>query len=178
VQPAPLPSLSIEALQEHHDRTSFGSGVIELDRYLYSQAGQDAKRRVAAPFVLLNKKTIISYYTLSAYGIRLADLPAEAIKRMPKYPVLPATLLGRLAVSQDRQGQKLGQFMLIDALRRSLENTHEIGSIGVVVNAYNESAERFYLHHEFTPLPGQTRKLFLAMATIKKLFPRLPEHGQ
>ncbi len=158
-------------MHERHDRKSFASGVAELDGYLHAQAGQDAKRNVAAPFVLLDGgKTIIGYYALSACGIRLADLHAEAIKKLPKYPVLPATLLGRLAVSRERPGQKLGQFMLIDALHRSFKNTREIGSIGVVVDAYDDGAERFYLHHEFTRLPGQTRKLFLAMATIKKLF--------
>jgi predicted GNAT family N-acyltransferase len=105
-----------------------------------------------------------------------ASAPAfyRVIARMPKYPVLPATLLGRLAVSRERQRQKLGQFMLMDALRRSWENTHRIGSIGVVVDAYDDNAEGFYLHHEFIRLPGQTRKLFLAMATIKKLFSEQP----
>jgi GNAT superfamily N-acetyltransferase len=175
VKPAPLPPLSIESLHEHHDRTSFASGIPELDRYLHTQAGQDAKRSVAAPFVLLgHDKTVIGYYTLSSYGILLADLPSEITKRLPKYPVLPATLLGRLAVSRERQRQKLGQFMLMDALRRSWENTHRIGSIGVVVDAYDDNAEGFYLHHEFIRLPGQTRKLFLAMATIKKLFSEQP----
>ena len=80
-------------------------------------------------------------------------------------------------LSRERQGQKLGQFMLMDALRRSLQNTREIGSIGVVVDAYDDSAERFYLHHEFTLLPGQARKLFLPMATIKKLFPSEKERS-
>jgi hypothetical protein len=75
-------------------------------------------------------------------------------------------------VSREDQGKKLGQFLLMDALRRSLNNTGEIGSIGVVVDAYDGSAEKFYLHHQFMALPGQTGKLFLAMATIKKLFPQ------
>ncbi len=163
--------LSIEPLGERHDRTTFCSGVPELDRYLRSHAGQDAKRSVAAPFVLLEDgNTILGYYTLSACGIRLTDLPAAAVKKLPRYPLLPATLLGRLAVSQERQGQKLGQLMLLDALRRSLENTREMGSIGVVVDAYDDNARRFYLHHEFTLMPGEDRKLFLSMVTIRKLF--------
>ena len=172
----PSPSflhLSIEPLQERHDKTKFDSGVDVFNQYLQTQASQDAKRSVAAPFVLVeHRTTVIGYYTLSAYGIRLADLSSAAIKKLPKYPLLPATLLGRLAVSHERQGQKLGQFMLMDTLRRSLESTREIGSIGVVVDAYNGSAEKFYLHHEFSPLPGQTNKLFLGMATTKKLFPQ------
>lgn len=163
--------LFIEPLGDRHDRTSFASGVVELDRYLRTQAGQDAKRSVAATFVLLEQDlTILGYYTLSAYGIRLGHLSPEVVKKLPKYPILPATLLGRLAVSREWQGKKMGQLMLMDALHRSMKNTREIGSIGVVVDAHNESAEKFYLHHEFTRLPGDTRKLFLSMATIKKLF--------
>ena len=167
----PSPAFSIEPLRDRHDRTGFVSGVPELDRYLHTQASQNAKRSVAATFVLLEQgAVVIGYYTLSAYGIRLTDLSAEAIKKLPKYPVLPATLLGRLAISQKWQGRKLGQFLLMDALRRSMENTREIGSIGVMVDAYDDSAEKFYLHHEFSDLPGQPRKLFLSMATIRKLF--------
>jgi hypothetical protein len=162
---------TVEPLQDGHDRTNFTSGVAELDRYFQSQAGQDAKRKVAAPFVLIDQQRIVvGYYTLSAYGIRLGDLPPQTIKKLPKYPVLPATLLGRLAISQPHQGKKLGQFLLLDASRRSLKNTMQVGSIGVVVDAYDEKAERFYTHHEFRQMPGHNGKLFLAMATIAKLF--------
>jgi predicted GNAT family N-acyltransferase len=161
----------VAPLADKHDRTKFTSGVAELDRYFQFQAGQDAKRKVAAPFVLLDQREfVVGYYTLSAYGIRLTDLPAETVKRLPKYPLLPATLLGRLAVNREHHGQKLGQFLLMDALRRSLKNTGEIGSIGVVVDAFDASAERFYSHHEFTAF-GHSGKLFLSMATIKRLFP-------
>lgn len=163
--------LSVEPLQERHDRTGFVSGVAELDHYFRTQAGQDAKRRVAAPFVLLNREgAIVGYYTLSAYAIRLEELPDDVAKKLPKYPLLPATLLGRLAISQQHQRQKLGQFLLMDALRRSWENTRQIGAVGVVVEAYDENAEKFYRHHEFTSFPDQPKKLFMSMTTIKKLF--------
>ncbi len=165
-------SYSVQPLQDKHARANFFSGVIALDRYFQLQAGQDSRRRVAAPFVLVDdREKIIGYYTLSAYSVALVNLPAETVKRLPKYPFLPATLLGRLAVSREHQGQKLGQFLLMDALRRSLRNTREFGSIGVVVDAYDATAEKFYLYHEFNLLPGQTGKLFLAMPTIMKLFP-------
>jgi predicted N-acetyltransferase YhbS len=165
------PVLSIEPLRERHDKASFASGVTELDRYLHTQAGQDAKRNVAAVFALVEDgETVIGYYTLSAYGIRVSELPPEMAQKLPRYPVIPATLLGRLAVSRKHQGRKLGQLLLMDALRRSLDNTREMGSIGVVVDALDDNAEKFYVHHEFTHLPGTASKLFLAMATIRKLF--------
>jgi len=154
-----------------HDRASFSCGVSELDNYLHVQASQDARRKVAAPFVMLDQaRRIIGYYTLSAYGIRMGELPPDLAKKLPKYPLLPATLLGRLAVSQEHQGQRLGQILLMDALHRSWKNTVEIGSVGVVAEAMDEAARKFYLHHEFLPLLEHPRKLFIAMKTIQTAF--------
>jgi hypothetical protein len=142
-----------------------------MDRYLHLQAQQDAKRKVAAPFVMVNpERCVIGYYTLSAYGIRTAELPAELAKKLPKYPLIPATLLGRLAVSQDCQGRKMGTMLLMDALYRSWKNTVAIASIGVVAEAIDDAARKFYLHHEFISLQEHPRKLFIAMQNIQKAF--------
>ena len=107
-----------------HDRLSFSCGVSDLDYYLHVQAGQDAKRKVAAPFVLVDPHgNVAGYYTLSAYAIRLIELPPDVARKLPKYPLIPTTLLGRLAVSQAHQGQQLGRLLLMDALFRSWKNT-------------------------------------------------------
>src|SRR5262249_7216436 len=69
-----------------HDRMSFSCGTPELDDYLHHQAGQDAKRKVAAPFVMVDQeRRILGYYTLSAYSVRAAELPPELAKKLPKY---------------------------------------------------------------------------------------------
>ena len=156
---------TVEALHGHHERSDFYSGVVELDRYLLHQAGQDAT------FVLLDwNKNVVGYYTLSAYGVRLGELPEGVAKKLPRYPLLPATLLGRLAVSESLRGQGLGRFLLMDALHRSWRNTSEVASIGVVVEALDASARAFYLHHEFEALKDHPDRLFLAMATIQRAF--------
>lgn len=153
------------------DGTAFDSGVPELDSYLHHQAGQDAKRKVAAPFVMVSSSgAILGYYTLSAYSIQLGELPGPMARRLPRYPLLPATLLGRLAVGSESRGQNLGRFLLMDALHRSWRNTSQIASVGVVVEALDEAARSFYLHHEFVPLQDHPNKLFLAMTTIEKAF--------
>ena len=59
---------------------------------------------------------------------------------------------------------------MMDALHRSWRNTSEVASVGVVVEALDESALAFYLHHEFQPLRDHPDKLFLAMATIERAF--------
>ena len=165
------PLYRVERLADHHDRASFVSGNPDLDTYLQLRAGQDLKRKVAVPFLMVDQSgAIVGYYTLSAYGIRLADLPPKVAKKLPKYPLLPATLLGRLAVSGEHQGKKLGRILLMDALRRSWKSSTGIASIGVVVDAYDERARAFYLHHEFTQLTDHPNKLFLSMVTIEKAF--------
>lgn len=161
---------SVEPLGDH-DRLFFSCGIPELDRYLHVQAGQDAKRKVAAPFVLVDAAgAIVGYYTLSAYAVRLGELPQHVARRLPKYPLIPATLLGRLAVSQAHHGRKLGRFLLMDALFRSWKSTTAVASAGVVAEAMNDTARAFYLSHEFIPLVDQPRKLFLAMRTIQRAF--------
>jgi len=153
------------------DRAGFECGVAELDDYFQRQAGQDAKRKVAAPFVMLDEAGVIAgYYTLSAYAVRPAELPAAVAKKLPRYPLIPATMLGRPAVSRAHRGQKLGTLLLMDALYRSWNNTTRIASVGVVAEAIDDAAREFYLRHEFVPLGDHVRKVFIAMGTIQKTF--------
>jgi predicted GNAT family N-acyltransferase len=121
--------------------------------------------------VLLDpNRAVVGYYTLSAYSIRLGELPEAVAKKLPRYPLLPATLLGRLAISGSCRGQHLGGFLLMDALHRSWKNTSQVASVGVVVDALDENARAFYLHHEFTSLSDHPGKLFIAMDTMEKAF--------
>jgi GNAT superfamily N-acetyltransferase len=171
VSDAPRFEYRVEPLSTSHDRAAFQSGVSELDRYLHHQAGQDARRKVAAPFVMVDKNGLIAgYYTLSAYSIQLRELPEILARNLPRYPLLPATLLGRLALSSSHRGQGLGRFLLMDALNRCWRNIEQVASVGIVVEALDETARAFYLHHEFAPLQDHPNKLFLAMATIGKAF--------
>jgi len=166
---APEGSLRVEALGPQHDRSSFVSGAEALDRYLRSQAGQDARKDIAAPFVLvLPDGTIGGYYTLSATGVKLTEFPTEITRKLPRYPLVPATLLGRLAVDQNHRGRGYGRFLLADALFRAVRS--EIASFAVIVDAKDDNARRFYERESFLPLPDQPMKLFRPMADIRQLF--------
>ena len=161
----------VEVLAKHHDRAAFACGSQPLDRYLQQQARQDADERVAAPFVLVISPAnrVLGYYTLSASLIGVAELPQDMIKRLPRYPQLPVTLLGRLAVDRGLQGQGAGQFLLMDALCRCLDAADEIAAMAVVVDAKDEAASAFYRHFGFIELQ-QPRRWFLPMKTVASLF--------
>ncbi len=160
----------IEALASHHDRKAFSCGNDTLDRYLIRQAGQDTRKHVAATFVLVetNSPAVLGFYTLSATNIQLNDLPKNIIKRLPKYPLLPAILLGRLAVDSNCSGRGYGQILLIDALKRCI-NTKDIGWVAVIVEAKKENAAKFYEHHHFIRFSPNALRLFLTRATITDL---------
>jgi GNAT superfamily N-acetyltransferase len=161
----------IEPLGKQHDRTSFDCGVEPLNRYIREQASQDAKKKVAAAFVLTERaSTVIGYYTLSSTGIDIGTLPESISKKLPRYPVMPATLLGRLAVDKHYRGKGYGELLLLDAMKRSLLNTEQIGSAAIIVDAKGEVAKRFYLHFQFIPLASHMKRLFLPMAIIKDYF--------
>ena len=161
----------IEPLGKAHDRASFSCGSEPLDNYLKRQANQDVAKHVAVCFILTpDGKTIAGYYTLSQYSVDLVKLPEEITRKLPKYPEVPATLLGRLAVSQAFRGQKLGELLLLDALHRSLELSKQVGSAAVLVDAKDEAARRFYEHFEFISLPDVPNRLFLPMRMIETLF--------
>jgi GNAT superfamily N-acetyltransferase len=164
---------STELLRDDHNRADFSCGNASLDRYLKEQAGQDLRRACATPFVLVSahgNTAILGYYTLSSYGIDVGEIPANVAKKLPRYALIPATLLGRLAVDRRQQGQGIGEFLLLDALYRALIQSAEIAAAAVVVDAIDESAARFYQHFGFVAFPSIAGRLFLPMKTIAGMF--------
>ena len=130
----------IEPLCKKHDklRAAFSCGIEPLDRYLKQQAGQDAKNRAAAAYVLVSEdERIAGYYTLSSDNIRIDDLPSELMKqlKLPRYPAIGATLIGRLARDLSFRGQGIGELLLTDALTVALAMSRKIASAAVVVDA-------------------------------------------
>jgi ribosomal protein S18 acetylase RimI-like enzyme len=158
-------------LEASHKKEDFSCGKPMLDTYLHRQAKQDVKRRLSACFVLAVGSEIIGYYTLSTASVERRLLPAEIVKKLPPaYSELPATLLGRLTVDQNYQGQGSGEMILMDALKRSYFASMLVGSMAVVADPLEEGAIKFYKKYGFILLPD-SRKMFLAMETIARLFP-------
>jgi GNAT superfamily N-acetyltransferase len=159
----------VEPLSRNHDRNDFVCGKDALDRYFHNQITQDARRHLAAPFVMVMPDgAITGFYTLSGAALRLNDLPDVIARRLPRYPLVPATLIGRLAIDQRYHGQGWGSFLLLDALHRC--STSEIASFAVVVDAIDDEAKAFYLHASFLPLPDSPYRLFRRMSDIVDLF--------
>jgi GNAT superfamily N-acetyltransferase len=169
----PHPTWIVELLSGGHDREGFSCGNSALDHYLKEQANQDLRRGCAVPFVLIpsaGESAVLGYYTLSSFGIDAGVVPPEIAKKLPRYPLIRATLLGRLAVDERHHGEGIGEFLFMDAVHRSRAQSGQIAAVAVVVEAIDERAERFYQHFGFIPFPTITGRLFIMMKTVKQLF--------
>ena len=161
-------SFQVVSLDAQHNREPFTCGTPALDHYFKNQVSQDIKRRVASCFVALaSDQSIAGFYTLSATSVNLTDLPASNAKKLPRYPLVPAVRMGRLAVSNAHRGLGLGAALLANALQRAA--SADIAANAFVVDAKDDQAARFYTHHGFTRLPDAALTLFLPLASVKAL---------
>jgi GNAT superfamily N-acetyltransferase len=170
--PAPADAFKVELLRKEHDRRGFDSGDAELNAYLRTQARQEMDRGAAVVYVLVPEtvpKQVAGFYSLSATSVKLADWPDDVRRRLPRYPLVPATLIGQLAVSLSYRGHGLGERLLIDALARSLAASKDVGSTAVIVDAKDADVVSFYKRYGFVPFPEQSQRLFLPMKTIAQL---------
>jgi GNAT superfamily N-acetyltransferase len=123
------------------------------------------RRNIAKCYVVIDESTnaITAFYTLAATGFPLEELPPALIKTLPRYPVVPAVRIGRLAVDQRFQGQKLGAALIADAIVRVRDAAP--AAFAILVDAKHEQASAFYQHHGFVPFDNSPRTLFLPLET-------------
>ena len=96
----------------------------------------------------------------------LLDLPPDETKRLPRYPTLPAVLIGRLAVDRGFQRRGLGELMLMNAVHRTMQDA--AAAFALLVDAKNDLAAAFYRRYGFRPVVGRPGTLFLPLATAQK----------
>jgi predicted GNAT family N-acyltransferase len=154
-----------------HLRSNFCCGKESLDNYILKQASQDLKRRVSMVFVLIDEPEmdVLGYYTLSSYTVAITVLDEAFAKKLPRYPVLPATLLGRLAVDNSQKGKRLGELLLVDALKKSLDAAMQVSSLAVVAEALDDQALSFYLKYGFQQFRQEPMKLYFPMKSVEEL---------
>ncbi|HEU5069859.1 MAG TPA: GNAT family N-acetyltransferase [Verrucomicrobiae bacterium] len=150
-----------------HRREDFKCESSELTEFLQKRARKEMQARASACFVLVPEADpgrIAGYYTLSQTAVVVQQLPESLIKKLPRYPQLGATLIGRLARDIEWKGQQLGRLLLIDALRRCVRHSAEVGAVVVVTDPKDEKARKFYADHGFLAL--DEHRMFLPMSDL------------
>jgi GNAT superfamily N-acetyltransferase len=162
---------TIERLNRRHEREAFCCGNASLDVFLKTLASQYEKRRLGKTFVAIREgqNAVCGYYTSAATSLDLNALPEKQRKKLPQHP-LPAVHLGRLAVDQNHQGQRLGETLLFHFLHAALEAANTMGIYAVDVHATDDKARDFYLKFGFLLLQDAPLHLYLPMQTIEQMF--------
>jgi GNAT superfamily N-acetyltransferase len=165
-----MPNWTIRRLDKSLDRSAFDCGRPTLNEWLKDRAGQFDRRDLSRTFVATrpNETVVLGYYSISTHRVTHDVLPAAEAKGLPRLDI-PVVLIGRLAIDTNLQGQGLGALLLVDALRRSLQISEQVGIRAVEVDAIDDAARNFYLKFGFRSLLDDPRHLFLPMHDIRKL---------
>jgi GNAT superfamily N-acetyltransferase len=150
-----------------HRRQDFHCESVELTTFLKQRARKEMDARASACFVLApvsDPGRIAGYYTLSQTSVTVARLPAGLAKRLPRYPDLGATLIGRLARDLEWKGRQIGPLLLLDALRRCVRMSNDVGAVVVVTDPKDVKARAFYERFGFRALDD--RRLFIPMREL------------
>ena len=165
-------SLEIQPFGPAHVRENFLCGKVPLDEYLKKQLSQDIKKRVTKAYVLIDTPNldVLGYYTISSSIINLADIDKDSTKKLPRYPSLPAMLIGRLARHQDYIGKRYGNILLLDSLKKILNlSNNDVGICAVVVDVLDKDALKFYGNFRFQAFQSNPMKLYLLVSDLKDI---------
>lgn len=172
---SPYATTSIEAADSN---TGFSCGKHALDDYFARHAVANDQAGIGRAYVLRRQESdppelpsVLGFYTLSMAVAESKDISQFMRKRLPRYP-MPVALIGRLAVDQRAQGRRVGEKLLIDALRRVVDAADLVGCVGVIVDAKDENAERFYAKYDFVSIVSDAwpRRMFMAISAARAAF--------
>lgn len=153
----------IKPLDASVDTASFRCGREPLDDYIRRYASQDVRRNVARVFAATpddDPRQLAGFFTLSAGSVNCSSLPETLARKLPRYPV-PVALIGRLAVDAKFQGRGLGSILLADACLKVSQASSVLAVAGIIVDAKDDVAIRFYKRFGFMPLQGQPGRMML-----------------
>ncbi len=152
-----------------HARGAFSSGNAHIDRHFRETVSEDAKRSYAACFVLVERDTdrIAGFYTLSAHSVPLTEVGADLARKPPRYPSVPAVLIGWMGRDLVFRGARIGTLLLYDAISRVAKSP--VGAHAICADAIDEAAAAFYREHQFRGLTSRPLSLFLPMKTALAL---------
>lgn len=158
-------------LTERHDGSLFESGEPVLDDWLRQRAWKNLQLGASRTYVVCRTGShrIAGYFALSMGQILAAEVPGSMRRNMPQ--LIPAVILGRLAIDRSCQGKGLGQALLAEVVRRSALAASQISARLIVVHAISAAAEAFYLHHGFIRLPVDNPTLALDLTKLQKISP-------
>ncbi|MGI0105988.1 GNAT family N-acetyltransferase [Salinimicrobium sp. WS361] len=158
----------------------FCCGDTDLDGFLFDDAQNYLKELMAVTYLLHNDDVTLAYFNLLNDKIAYTDVDKNIDlfqKRIGRFlPIekggfrsYPAVKIGRLAVHQDYQGNKIGH-QILDFIKNNFVDNNKTGCKFITVDAYKKST-RFYEQNGFQFLSSRdarsdTRLMYFNLESI------------
>ena len=158
--------------------SGFACGKRPLDDYFARHALPNDRAGIGRAYVARRSDAdddvlprVLGFYTLSMASVAPETLASASAAKLPRYP-MPVALIGRLAVDTRARGRRLGEALLMDAFQRVLAAADVVGCIGVIVDAKDDDAVRFYEKYDFVVVcaDGWPRRMFVAIGVVRGAF--------
>lgn len=158
-----------EQLREGHRVSAFRCGNADLDRWLVASAASAGRRDYSRTYVWVGARSgtrgfglsgglaatdaglgeelgeVVAYFTLSGFAVARGAVPGRLSRG--EYRVIPALLLGKLALDQSLHGRGYGRILLADAVVEAVRASRLAAARYLVVDAVDPHAAKFY--HQF-----------------------------
>lgn len=142
----------------------FSCGNETLDDWLKRHALKNETTGASRTFVICDNNNVIGFYALATGAIDQMDAPGKIRRNMPN--PIPVIILGRLAVDKKWQNRKLGEDLLQDAIKRTVNTSQHVGVKTLLVHAISEQAKTFYMNRGFIESPTNEMTLMLPLKSI------------
>lgn len=160
-------------LSGEHEVSQFDCGKPALNVWLQRYADSNQRRGFTRVVVVAVERQIVGYYGLAPTGVDAALVPRKIRTGQPP-KLIPAILLGQLAVDIRFAGKGIGSALLRSAFGRAIEAARLIGGPAVIVDAIDEDAKMYWMSNGFEPLKDNPSKLFRSVADIENQLAKLP----
>jgi hypothetical protein len=162
---------------DRHDRTGFSCGVSQVDNFIRKTANKLAEADNLRVFIMTEDgRTIIGFYAINAHAVRYDDLPPAYARKRPGHGYIPAAYISMIGRDQRFAGQAIGGHLLVDCLLRITKAADQIGLSVVMLDVLDcgdgaRTARRveLYTGYGFRSLPSNPMRMFLPVATVKKM---------
>ena len=153
-----------------HNRNNFDCGVESLNNYLKLTANQQSNKDNSRTYILEDKDNnnfIVGFYTLTMANVNLSAFPSKLQKRHQNNTSV--ALIARLAVDKKYLKKSIGQWLLIDALKKLLNASNIVGFPLVIVDS-KDGVNGFYKKYGFKKFEDNSNKLFISIADVRASF--------
>ena len=164
-----------------HDRAAFSCGVEQVDNFFQKTANKLQKSGNLRVFVMTQDGgPVMGFYAINSHAVDYTELPTRFARDRPGHGSIPEAYISMIGRDLKFAGGGYGGDLLIDCLARIARISDDIGTAIVILDVLDvldcgdagrtERRVKLYKEYGFQPLPTSAMRMFISIATIKKMF--------